>query len=1104
MFYLVFVMVRYFLGRYVCFFRWLGKPVEYGRRICLSLGTSRFLPLVVGLVFLVLIISLWQGLALEEQRYADQILQKEALEVKDIFSNKLRNQLLPLEQMGRHWQVHRQLDGSLSEMDWVAEAQNHYNNYPGYRAIARINAQGKADWIVPPHAQLPQIPPLHTLNHHAQASPEKSSSQSSWQESNAILLLEPPSQDAIKEQTHVRNLLVLIPLGNHENQDGAIVGSLELQALLDKALEGQIPQGENITITIGVGIASPSGNQEVYHQGQPFSPNYPTESLMFEFYGMPWQVSVQISDLFLRQTKSTLPWFVLVGGFFLTLGLMELIYFFQVSRRQTQQLCRLNHTLQGEIHQRQLVEDDLRKQKEILETVFDNIPVMLALRDSQGKALFINQEWERVLGWKFEEYKNSNVNLLELIYPNRPTYEMVMTHIREATGKWLDVVSLNKAGEEIETSWANIILSDGSRVGIGQDITKRKQTEKLLLQRIQQKQTLRRVVGTIRNSLDLRQIFQTAATEIGSLLVTDRVDIVEYRPQEGIWVVVAVHYRDPADTASPVGTEIPDQGNSLAAQLKQLKVVRLDNAADADDEFNREVARAFPGAWLLIPLHTQGVVWGSLSLVRNNGLDAWSDIEVEIAMSVADQLSIAIHQSKLHQELQHFNINLERQVNLRTLELQRALSFEATLKRITDKVRDSLDQPQILQTVVEELLAALGVDCCSTVLYSSDHLTATVAYEATQAGISSRQGQVLHTAEFPYIYQQFEKGGYTAFCQLQPSSIRNHSGILACPIVNDRVLLGDLWLFKPALSSFGAMEIRLVEQVANQCAIAIRQAQLYQAAQQQVSELEKLNLLKDDFLKTISHELRTPIASIKIATEMLEILIDRAGGFQGDLQEMETYLRILRDEATKEEKLINDLLYLTCLESGTEPLDLTPIHVQYWIPYITDSFLERINSQQQQLEINIPEDFPEFITDVSILERIIGELLQNAYKYTPAGETISLTAKLVPANSQLTDSAPLSEDSETKPPANHIKISVTNSGVEIPEEEQERIFDKFYRIPNRDPWRYGGTGLGLALVKKLAHYLGATIEVESTSGQTCFTIDLGEMPREISPVDSLH
>jgi PAS domain S-box-containing protein len=1056
-------------------------------RIGLFLGKSRFLPLLVGLVFLAMTISLWQGLELGERRYGYQILQQEVLEVKDIFSNQLRNQILPLEQMGRHWQVHRQLYGSLPEMDWAAEAQNYYNNYPGYRAIARINNQGKADWIIPSSAQLPQVPSLPALTH-ALTPPEKFPSKSSWQEPRAILLLEPLSPEVGKEKPKAGTLLVLIPLGSHENQDGSIVGVLDLQTLLDKACAGQISQGEKIIISVG--------NREVYRQGQPFSldkysldkyslDKYSTESLVFDFYGIQWQVSVALSDLFLGQTY--LPRFVLIGGLCSTFGLMGLIYFAQISRRQTQQLCLLNRNLQGEIQQRQVVEDDLRKQKEILETIFNNIPVMLVLRDCQGKTLFTNKEYEQVMGWKLEDYENNlenyeNNNILELMYSDPADYKMVMTHIREATGEWLDMGSINKVGETIETSWANIILSDGSRVGIGLDLTGRKQTEKLLLQRIQQKQALRRVVETIRNSWDLSQIFNIAAGEISSLLSTDRVDIVEYRPQEEIWITVAVHCLDPTSNKSPVGTRIPDEGNSLAAQLKQLKVVRLNNAAEVEDEINRDIARSFPGAWLLIPLHFQEVVWGSLSLVRNDGQNEWSEGEVEIAMSVADQLAIAIHQSLLLQKLKYLNTNLERQAYLRTLELRRALSFEATLKRITDKVRDSLDQDQILQTVVKELLEALEVDCCDTVLYSDDRLTATIAYEATQAGISSRQGQVLQTTEFPYIYQQLEKGEYTAFCQLQPSSIRNHSGILACPIVDDRGLLGDLWLFKPTLSSFGDMEIRLVEQVANQCAIAIRQAQLYQAAQAQVTELEKLNLLKDDFLKTISHELRTPITSIKLATEMLGILLQQSGILDNKLQGMEPYLGILQEESQREEKLINDLLDITSLESGTEPMSLIPLHLQYWIPYIVVPFLERTKNQQQQLSIEIPLDFPEITTDVRILERIIVELLNNACKYTPAGEVISFTTAIVsfPASNQP-----------------HIQISVGNSGVEIPAAELERIFDRFYRIPNNDPWRHSGTGLGLALVKTLVNHLGATIVVTSDPAETRFTIDLGEVsPRE--------
>lgn len=1058
------------------------------------LRVRKILPWLVGLSLFLIVVSLWYRLWAGEQEYHQQLIKQEVLEAKYVFNTQLNARVSSLEKIARHWQIHHQVYREMSQKVWEVDAQSYYADYPDCVAIAYINPQGKADWIIPKNAQIPTISQTHIDNLFI------------GNESPVILKLvttvypSVPTSDIHenslkKQELPTSNLLVFIPLNHLDSrQEGLIVSIIQIKTLVDNLLQSKISRGINARVFVD--------EQEVYRaihdihdiQSILIDKSLPT-SFIINLYDTKWQVLMQFpSTSPAQQRRYFLPWVVLLGGVILSFGLGGLIHFAQISYYKTQQISRINQNLKREIQQRQLVEVDLRKQQEILQAVFDHIPIMLALYDHQGQVHWINQELERVIGWSATDYRDHDA--FKLSYPDPQDREKIVAHMMKPNGQWLDVVTKTKAGKTISTSWTNITLSDGSYVGIGQDITERKRVEKLLLQKVQQEQTLNRVIAMIRNSLDLSKVFAIAAAEIAELLITDRVDIVEYRPQEALWKTVAAYRHDPA-MPDTLGTQIPDQGNSIADQLKKLKVVHLGNAADADDEINKDLARSFPGAWLLIPLHFQGAVWGSLTLTRHIRLDSWSDVDEAMAISVADQLSIAIHQSRLHQELQQFNLTLERQIHLRTLELQRALSFEATLKRITDKVRDSLDQSQILQTVVEELLATLEVDCCNTVLYSSDRLTATITYEATQAGISSHLNQVIARSEFPDIHPYLDQGKHVGFCQLKSQEFSDQAAIFACPIIDDHGLLGELWLFKPTFSSFGDMEIRLVEQVANQCAIAIRQSQLYQAAQQQVNELEKLNILKDDFLKTISHELRTPIASIKIATEMLEILIDRAGGFQGDLQEMEPYVRIIQDEANREEKLINDLLYLTCLESDTEPLDLTTIQLQYWIPYITDTFLERTNSQQQKLSINIPEDFPEFITDVSILERIIGELLNNACKYTPAGETISLTAKLVPVNFQLISPEALSEDSYPKSPPNqinnHIKISVANSGVEIPEAEREKIFDKFYRIPNHDPWRYGGTGLGLALVKKLAQYLGATIELESNQGKTCFTIDLGEI-----------
>lgn len=447
-------------------------------------------------------------------------------------------------------------------------------------------------------------------------------------------------------------------------------------------------------------------------------------------------------------------------------------------------------------------------------------------------------------------------------------------------------------------------------------------------------------------------------------------------------------------------------------------------------------------------------------------------------------------------EIRQLNTGLEQKVYLRTLELQQSLNFEATLKRISDKVRDSLDPHQILQSAVEELAKALEVNCCDAVLYSPDHLTSTIRYQHVQPGLPATQGQTLLISDVPELYEQLQQKFYFAFCQIQPSPIRNHSAILACPIFDDQVeqqgTLGDLWLFKAIEAEFVEPEIHLVEQVANQCAIALRQARLYEAAQAQVKELQRLNQLKDDFLYTISHELRTPIANIKQVIEMLTILTQCgrtciADPAQGELNSdrVEQYFTVLQEECDRELELIEDLLKLQHLEAGTYPIQPTTVNLRDWIPHALEPFHLRTRDQQQQLELQLADHLPPIVLDLPSFSRIVQELINNACKYTPGGEKITVTVSAIPED-PITETLPA------------LMVSVSNTGVEIAETELSRIFDKFYRIPNNDPWKYGGTGLGLALVKKLVEQLNGEIWVESANNLTCITVVL---PLSVQPLD---
>lgn len=421
---------------------------------------------------------------------------------------------------------------------------------------------------------------------------------------------------------------------------------------------------------------------------------------------------------------------------------------------------------------------------------------------------------------------------------------------------------------------------------------------------------------------------------------------------------------------------------------------------------------------------------------------------------------------------------LENQVKAQIVDLEQALQIETLLKRITDQVRDRLDEDEILETVVYELGTGLALECCDTGIYNAEQTTSTIAHEFIRSPNSYR-GRTFAIAEAPLseIYPSLFRGQSSHFCNLQPFSLRpnhGHFAVLACPIRDNQKILGDLWLFKACRDTFSELEVRLVEQVANQCAIALRQSRLYQAAQAQVMELARLNQLKDDFLSSVSHELRTPMANIKVATELLEMHLTRLGVLPAELaatspSPIARYFHILKDEGEREICLINDLLDLARVDAQTEPPLQQVISLQHWIGHLVEPFLTRSQQQQQQLIIDLPPDLPSITSDMVHLQRIVSELLMNACKYTPRGETIQISARAIDSG---------------------IELRVANSGVEIAETELERIFDRFYRIPGNDPWRHGGTGLGLALVKKLTEFLGGTIRVSSNAGLTQFIIQL--------------
>ncbi len=425
--------------------------------------------------------------------------------------------------------------------------------------------------------------------------------------------------------------------------------------------------------------------------------------------------------------------------------------------------------------------------------------------------------------------------------------------------------------------------------------------------------------------------------------------------------------------------------------------------------------------------------------------------------------------------IQQTNKTLSHELKANRAKLKTALKLESTLKRITDRVRDSLDEQQILQTAVEALVDVLHVKAANTALYDLEQGTSTVYYECS-AGYSSMRGRVSQMEAYSEVYHQLLAGSYLQFCSIVPHPERGRVSMFAAPIRDDRGVLGDLWLINDVNESLAELDIRLVQQVTNQCAIAIRQARLYQESRSQVRELERVNTLKDDFLSTVSHELRTPVTSMRVALQLLGVTLNQTHNLDQELEKphleqsrIARYYRILKEECEREISLINDLLDLQRLDVGNHPMIIQPIDLTNWLPNLVNGFQPRARSRQQMLTLTVPEDLPELRSDLASIERVLAELVNNACKYTPPAHSIHIAI----AGGQSV-----------------MRFSVINTGVEIAEEERLRIFDKFYRVPSADPWKQGGTGLGLALVEKLVGHLEGTITVESSHGQTAFLVEL--------------
>jgi len=224
----------------------------------------------------------------------------------------------------------------------------------------------------------------------------------------------------------------------------------------------------------------------------------------------------------------------------------------------------------------------------------------------------------------------------------------------------------------------------------------------------------------------------------------------------------------------------------------------------------------------------------------------------------------------------------------------------------------------------------------------------------------------------------------------------------------------------------------------------------------ETSELRRLERVRQDFIANVSHELKTPLAAIQGFAETL------LGGALDDKQNRARFLEIIRDHAIRLGRLTDDLLKLSLIEAGKLELESAPVPVQDIIHSCVETTRLKAAPKQLTLATEYLSHLPPVRGDVARLREVLQNLLDNAVQYTPAGGHITVRAAVHEGQ---------------------MKIAVTDTGVGIPRAEQQRIFERFYRVDPARSREVGGTGLGLSIAKHLVEAHGGRIEVESEVGR---------------------
>jgi GAF domain-containing protein len=510
----------------------------------------------------------------------------------------------------------------------------------------------------------------------------------------------------------------------------------------------------------------------------------------------------------------------------------------------------------------------------------------------------------------------------------------------------------------------------------------------------------------------------------------------------------------------------PGRGTVSGRVALERRTVHIPDVL-ADPEYDPESARlGGHGTLLGVPMLREGTLLGVI-VIRRTEVRPFTEKQIELVTTFADQAVIAIENVRLFQELQ-----------ARTGELARSVEELKALGEVGQAVGSTLDLETVLTTVVGRAVQLSGTD--GGVIYEYDaptqefHLRAAHRMEEELVeviraapirlgeGATGRAAATRAPVQIPDIREGEQLGATRIRSVLARLGYRS---ALAVPLLLEQRTMGALTVWRTEVGTFPEEVVNLLQTFAAQSVLAIQNARLFREIEEKSRQLEAASRHKSEFLANMSHELRTPLNAI---IGFSEVLLERMFGEVNEKQ-LE-YLQDILSSGKHLLSLINEILDLSKIEAGRMELELSAFDLPQTLEAALTLVRERATRREIRLELSVDDRLGEFVGDERKIRQVLLNLLSNAVKFTSEGGRVGVAATLADGG---------------------VQIAVSDTGIGIAPEDQEAIFEEFRQVGTDYAQKREGTGLGLTLAKKFVELHGGKIWVKSEVGKgSTFTFTL--------------